>query len=191
MFTVAIFYRRPYDAFEAASYAALHRVGWCLGIAWVIFACVTNNAGKIFKKIKIFLENNRYLLSGSIDSFLRKRTWVVLSRLSYCSYLVNGLVELHTIGTLRHTRNLTNLQIVRKPVQPNLNNSFGKFQAKETISHIVITYALALMFSLIFEAPILGIENLLLKNASKGKKSEEKVSNPSISGESTQTDTTA
>lgn len=45
MFSVSVFYYRPYDAFESAAYAALHRVGWCLGVAWVIFACVTNNAG--------------------------------------------------------------------------------------------------------------------------------------------------
>ncbi|KAK6637531.1 hypothetical protein RUM44_007953 [Polyplax serrata] len=129
MFTVSVFYYRPYDPFESAFYAALHRVGWCIGIAWVIFACITHNAGKLNK-------------------FLSLRLWVPISRLSYCAYLVNGLVELHTIGTLRHTRYLTNIEM-----------------AKETMSHIMLTYALALLFSILFEAPILSIESILLKKA--------------------------
>lgn len=37
------------------------------------------------------------------------------------------------------------------------------------MSHILLTYGLALFFSIIFEAPILGIESLLLKKATAPK----------------------
>ncbi|KAL0272824.1 UNVERIFIED_CONTAM: hypothetical protein PYX00_005652 [Menopon gallinae] len=148
MFTVSVFYNKPYDAFESATYASLHRVGWCIGIAWVIFVCVTGNAGKL-------------------NNFLTARGWVPISRLSYCAYLVNGLVELNTIGTLRHTRYLTNLDI-----------------AKETMSHIVLTYGLALFFSTVFEAPILSLESVLLKKATNTQKKKETTDGSTLSVES-------
>lgn len=119
MFTVSVFYYRPYDPFESAFYAALHRVGWCIGIAWVIFACITHNAGMCNRTTSCnrltffsFCLVLYIFILGKLNKFLSLRLWVPISRLSYCAYLVNGLVELHTIGTLRHTRYLTNIEMV-------------------------------------------------------------------------------
>lgn len=48
MFSVSTFYNtNRYDATEAALYASLDKVAWCLGIGWIIFACATQNGGKI------------------------------------------------------------------------------------------------------------------------------------------------
>lgn len=48
MCSVIIFYdpNYEYDVLEASIYAALHRSVWCLGVGWVMLACITNNAGK-------------------------------------------------------------------------------------------------------------------------------------------------
>jgi DNA modification methylase len=47
-----------YDNLDAAFFAAFHRLGWSVGIGWVIWACVNGYAGKIkkyFKKIFIYI----------------------------------------------------------------------------------------------------------------------------------------
>ena len=46
MYSVVIFYdpHHQYNAFEAAVYASLHRVAWCISIGWIMIVCVTKNA---------------------------------------------------------------------------------------------------------------------------------------------------
>ena len=54
MFSVSTFYNtNRYDATEAALYASLDKVAWCIGLGWVIFACVTQNGGKMISKLII------------------------------------------------------------------------------------------------------------------------------------------
>ncbi|CAB3368809.1 Hypothetical predicted protein [Cloeon dipterum] len=50
VFTLAIAYQDgyEYDKLEAAFYGSLHRLGWSLGIAWVIFACTAGYGGEKF-----------------------------------------------------------------------------------------------------------------------------------------------
>jgi len=48
VFTLAIAYKEDYqdNNLEAAFYGSLHRLGWSIGIAWIIFACSTGHGGK-------------------------------------------------------------------------------------------------------------------------------------------------
>lgn len=140
---------------------------------------------------------------GTLNKFLSRRVWVPFSRLSYCAYLVNGLVELHTIGTLRHPRYLTNLEMVSKHEHtsgyflPHKSKSapiiYSFFlQAKEISSHIFLTYALALLFSVLFEAPILSVESILLKKATnQGAKKPMGSSTVSVESQSSAETTTS
>jgi len=49
IFSVSFFYQdgHSYSALEAATYAAIHRFAWAAATAWLIFACVTGQGGKL------------------------------------------------------------------------------------------------------------------------------------------------
>ncbi|XP_060811651.1 nose resistant to fluoxetine protein 6-like [Bombus pascuorum] len=56
-------------------YLALSRIGWALGIAWLVVVCTTNNGGIV----------NKFL---SLDIF------VILGKLTYGAYLINCIITL-------------------------------------------------------------------------------------------------
>ncbi|XP_053678533.1 nose resistant to fluoxetine protein 6-like [Anopheles nili] len=109
-----------------ALYAALHRFGWSLSNGWLVLVCVTGH-------------------SRTLKRFLSARAFVPLSRLTYCAYLTNGLVELYLAASRRTP----------------LYASIATLTA-ETISHILLTFLLALVLCLMFESPIHGLEKMLL-----------------------------
>ncbi|XP_076549288.1 uncharacterized protein LOC117610687 [Osmia lignaria lignaria] len=56
-------------------YQMFSRLGWSVGIGWLVIACVTNNAGIVGK-------------------FLSLRYWIPFSRVTYCAYLINPFLIL-------------------------------------------------------------------------------------------------
>lgn len=78
--------------------------------------------------------------------FFNYRVLIPLSRLTYCAYLTNGLVELYQAGT------------IRVPKYMSTFNLLG-----DTLSHVMITFIGALILCLVFESPIHGIEKILLR----------------------------
>ncbi|XP_001237269.4 nose resistant to fluoxetine protein 6 [Anopheles gambiae] len=109
-----------------ALYAALHRFGWSLSNGWLVLACVTGH-GRTLHRV------------------LSWRAFVPLSRLTYCAYLMNGLVELYLSASRRTP----------------LYASIATLTA-ESISHMTLTFLLALLLCLMFESPIHGLEKILL-----------------------------
>ncbi|XP_062539729.1 nose resistant to fluoxetine protein 6-like isoform X2 [Armigeres subalbatus] len=112
-----------------AVYAALHRLGWSLSNGWLVLACVTGHAGPLKK-------------------FLSSRPLVPISRLTYCAYLTNGLVELYFSASQR------------VPMYGGVIN-----MTAVTLSHVILTFLSALGLCLVFESPIHGIEKILLRRA--------------------------
>lgn len=84
MFTVTVFYYPDYaySHLESALYAGLHRLGWSYMTGWLVLACVCG-------------------YSVRLKRFLSARALVPISRLTYCAYLTNGLVELSLASSLR------------------------------------------------------------------------------------------
>ncbi|XP_045764133.1 nose resistant to fluoxetine protein 6 [Maniola jurtina] len=128
-FSVSLFYQDwyHYSAIEAAAYISLHKFAWSIANGWLIVACATGNGGVLGKLL----------------------TWkflVPIARLTFCAYLVNGIVELYYVGQLRHPLHITFFTI-----------------AANAISHIVLTFFLALILCIIFESPLHGIEKILLR----------------------------
>ncbi|XP_026326744.1 nose resistant to fluoxetine protein 6-like [Hyposmocoma kahamanoa] len=127
-FSISLFYQEwyQYNTIEAAAYISLHKLTWGIANGWLIIACVTGNGG-LFTKL------------------LTWKFLVPLSRLTYCAYLVNGIVELYYVGQLRHPLHVTFFTVLAN-----------------AISHLMLTFTLAMLLCLTFESPIHGIEKILL-----------------------------
>uniref|UniRef100_A0A8D8BDN6 Nose resistant to fluoxetine protein 6 n=1 Tax=Culex pipiens TaxID=7175 RepID=A0A8D8BDN6_CULPI len=134
-----------------ALYAAAHRLGWSASNGWLVLACVTGNAGPLKK-------------------FLSSRALVPISRLTYCAYLTNGLVELFFSASQR------------VPIYASVPT-----MTAGTLSHVCLTFLMALGLCLVFESPIHGIEKIFLRRisptAGKGQQSakEDKMAEASSS----------
>ncbi|KAM3968322.1 nose resistant to fluoxetine protein 6 [Aphomia sociella] len=128
-FSVSVFYQEwyQYNAIEAAAYISLHKLAWAIANGWMVIACATGNGGILAK-------------------LFNWKLFVPLSRLTFCAYLVNGIVELYYVGQLRHPAHVTLLTVIAN-----------------SISHLVLTFFLALLLCITFESPIHGIEKTLLK----------------------------
>uniref|UniRef100_A0A182Y7U1 Nose resistant-to-fluoxetine protein N-terminal domain-containing protein n=1 Tax=Anopheles stephensi TaxID=30069 RepID=A0A182Y7U1_ANOST len=128
MFSLTAFYTRlgTDNYLYNALYASLHRFGWSLSNGWLVLACVTGH-GRTLKR------------------FLSWRAFVPLSRLTYCAYLTNGLVELYLSASRR------------TPLYASIPT-----MTAECISHMILTFLLALLLCLMFESPIHGLEKILL-----------------------------
>ncbi|XP_053699470.1 nose resistant to fluoxetine protein 6-like [Sabethes cyaneus] len=129
MFGVSIFYNATgtENYLYNALYAALHRFGWSLSNGWLVLACVTGHAGPLKK-------------------FLSSPVLVPISRLTYCAYLTNGLVELYISASQRTARHSSVVGLTAV-----------------TLSHVILTFLAALGLCLMFESPIHGIEKILLR----------------------------
>ncbi|XP_011495252.1 PREDICTED: nose resistant to fluoxetine protein 6-like [Ceratosolen solmsi marchali] len=88
--------------------------------------------------------------SGPLRKVLKWRPFIPLSRLTYSAYLVNGLVELHSASTIRTPQYLNNFSL------------FGKI-----LSHLMLTLGGAVLLSIMFESPILGLERIFLHRGKK------------------------
>ncbi|XP_076346880.1 nose resistant to fluoxetine protein 6-like isoform X2 [Tachypleus tridentatus] len=115
----------------SAFYFSVSRTMWAVGLAWLIFACVTGHG-------------------GFINTILSWGFWIPLSRLSYCAYLIHPLILFWYFQS---------------------RNSLLYFSHETMVScftaFLVWSYGIALMVSLAFEVPMMGLEKLILKRGSR------------------------
>lgn len=93
MFTIVAFIGAERSGWLRALYAGLHRLGWSYATGWIVFACALDYA-------------------GPIRAVLSSRALVPLSRLTYCAYLMNGLVELYQAATIRTPKYMSTINMV-------------------------------------------------------------------------------
>uniref|UniRef100_A0A6P7FIG0 Uncharacterized protein LOC114328256 n=1 Tax=Diabrotica virgifera virgifera TaxID=50390 RepID=A0A6P7FIG0_DIAVI len=129
MVSVVLFYQPDHspNILENAAYSALHRICWALAIGWIMLVCITGNA-------------------TYINKFLSHKFFIPASRLTYCAYLANGLVEIYSSGVNRQAMYMSIFEL-----------------ASKVLGHIVLTFTLAFVLCIIFESPIHGMEKILLK----------------------------
>ncbi|XP_067639934.1 nose resistant to fluoxetine protein 6-like isoform X2 [Eurosta solidaginis] len=131
MFSIYLFYTSSFSTLDSVLYAGFHKIGWNLSVAWLVLAATTGHAGWLQK-------------------VLSSRIFVPISRLTYCAYLSNGLVELYHSSVVRYASYQSYVNLV--------NYMF---------SHIVDTFILAFVLCLLFESPIHALERILLRNAGR------------------------
>lgn len=171
MFVVTIYYHEDfkYSSLQSALYNSLHRLGWSLSNGWLVLACVMGYGGFLTK-------------------FLSSRALVPISRLTYCAYLMNGLVELYMLSTTRTGRYMSVVDLVSFCLLQT--SSFIRFfQTGGALSHVILTFLAALVLCLMFESPIHGLEKILLRRVmppQRPKKGQISASNstPSTSSDS-------
>ncbi|XP_070534768.1 O-acyltransferase like protein-like [Ptychodera flava] len=115
-----------------------------------------------------YLSTHRFLLSvcigwvifacatgngGPVDQFLSWRGWLPLARVNYCAYL------LHLTVILMYTWGLKYLWF------------YSDFNmAVVSIAMVAITYALAVVFTMVIEIPIIGLEKIFFPDKNKKNK---------------------
>uniref|UniRef100_A0AC35TKR1 Acyl_transf_3 domain-containing protein n=1 Tax=Rhabditophanes sp. KR3021 TaxID=114890 RepID=A0AC35TKR1_9BILA len=67
------------DMTSRAMYSAFSKIGWSMGLSWIIIACY-------------------YGHGGIINKFMSLKLWVPLGKLSFCSYLIHYMVVLYFYG---------------------------------------------------------------------------------------------
>lgn len=147
MFSVVIFFDQSYTRLGKSLYAGLHRLGWSFSTSWIILACVLDAAGPLkpiltSRYFEWFSRSNFTVISHLLNC----RVLIPFSRLTYCAYLTNGLVELYQAGTIRVPKYMSTFILLG-----------------DTLSHVMITFIGALILCLVFESPIHGIEKILLR----------------------------
>ncbi|CAG0899053.1 unnamed protein product, partial [Darwinula stevensoni] len=127
-------------------YAAVHRVAWSIGLAWVVFACHIG-AG------------------GPVNTLLSWKAFVPLGRLTYSAYLVHVLVAgwyQFGIDSSVYVDHETQVREGFRTIQvPGVSVSFKMhFQVIVFLSTLILTHFVAVIFSLTFEIPVLGLEKI-------------------------------
>ncbi|KAI1289480.1 Nose resistant to fluoxetine protein 6 [Halotydeus destructor] len=64
-------------------YSACHRTLWAIGLAWIVYACISGQG-------------------GYVDKFLSWRGFTVLSRLTFTTYLIHPMLLWIYLGNMRH-----------------------------------------------------------------------------------------
>ena len=116
---------RRMETFEYALFFAISKLIWPIAIAWIIFAC-------------------HHGYGGVVNSFLSIKTFVPLTRLSYCAYLIHPVIMV-----------FYNYQ------QETLFHSTGYTLVYIAIGHIMVSLVLSFFFTLFFEMPFIAIEKLV------------------------------
>uniref|UniRef100_A0A1I8M8L5 Nose resistant-to-fluoxetine protein N-terminal domain-containing protein n=2 Tax=Musca domestica TaxID=7370 RepID=A0A1I8M8L5_MUSDO len=128
MFSLSRFYTSSYTNMESTIYAGLHKLAWNLASGWLVLAVTTGHG-------------------GWVQRMLSSRVFVPFSRLTYCAYLCNGIVELYNTSSQRTVERSGYIEMTNYMLNHTLN-----------------TFALAFILCLIFESPLHAVERVLMRH---------------------------
>ncbi|CAL1277755.1 unnamed protein product [Larinioides sclopetarius] len=86
-------YHQKLSTIETSFYNALSRIGFSLGLAWVIFVCVIGQG-------------------DVVNSILSWKALIPLSRLTYCAYLVHPIVQSTYFGSIKSLLEFNHINVI-------------------------------------------------------------------------------
>lgn len=141
-----------YDHTAVSITHSLIRPAWCLSLSWMVYSCY-------------------YGYGGIVNWILTRPTLQITAKLSYCMYLVHGLVVSHFVMITRTRTWFENYMV--------FINWCGFF---------IVSWVGALIWSLAFESPFIIIERVIFGGATT-KKPKQAITRPNVEegsgGEST------
>lgn len=134
----------------AALYSALSRPAWAVGLAWITFVSLSG-------------------FGGIVHNFLSSKIFIPLSRLTYGAYLIHPIVMATFYGSREHAYDFSHYLMVwlRTHKQGTALILVFSLQLYFIIGHLVITYLISLILTLLFESPIMGLEKLIRNKTRK------------------------
>ncbi|KAF2887767.1 hypothetical protein ILUMI_18406, partial [Ignelater luminosus] len=116
-----------YDKLKYSFYLAFVRPTWAMALAWIIFACA-----------------NGY--GGPVNWFLSLPIFQVLSKLTYCLFIIHNAVLVITIAQMRSPPSFTHTEI--------MHAFWGDY---------MVAVAISFVLTLAFESPIIILEKFLFR----------------------------
>ncbi|KAJ8985400.1 hypothetical protein NQ317_007558 [Molorchus minor] len=151
-------------------FASLMRPAWCVGLSWIVYSCYHGYGalGQPIEGVRVALELivNIFCLGsppvltfiyilGIVNWILCRPIFQIWSRLTYCMYLLH----------------LTLIMIYMNGVKIRLH--FSDFEAFYLFcGHLILTFCLAIFWTLAFESPVIVIERVLLKGGRRKPESK-------------------
>ncbi|KAG8188779.1 hypothetical protein JTE90_009174 [Oedothorax gibbosus] len=122
-----------------ALYASLHRTTFVAALAWVAYACITGYA-------------------GTISSMLKSSPFVVMSRLTFMTYLAQGPVIWTRYGSLKERMFYSHYNMLY-----------------EYVGNLVLSLAVAFAGHILVEAPFANLERLFFSSLKTPKEEASKI----------------
>ncbi|KAJ8953088.1 hypothetical protein NQ318_013430 [Aromia moschata] len=114
-------------------FQSLMRPAWCVGLSWIVYSCYHG-------------------YGGVVNWILCRPIFQIWGRLTYCIYLLHGLVTAHYILTIRNRWYFSDY------------NAFYQF-----CGYYVVSSVLAVVWTLAFESPFITVEKFIFGGGGKRK----------------------
>lgn len=101
-----------YDRLANAFYLALVPPTWALAVSWIVFACIIDYGGKKLNCDLATWKITFLSIIGPINWFLSLPVFQVLSKLTYCIFLIHTLVIVITDAQTRSSIEFSHAKIV-------------------------------------------------------------------------------
>ena len=133
---------------QTAIYVSVGHAAWGLSLMWMVMSCYWG-------------------LAQPVNKLLSYRAFLPLSRLTYCTYLLHPMIMVITSFRMEAPFHLQHVLIVSicmiNYVMQCFNPHLHIFQLTAFLGNAIIAFLVALVASLLYEAPVIRILKLIFR----------------------------